>query len=113
MKWMDEGVFTSFMPVMVNGSPSEDFKVLRGLGQGNPLSPFLFSIVVEGLAAVVRRDVSLDMLKGFKVNDEVSYSLLQFVDDTVLVCDGSWSNLWALKSILRGFEMASDLKINT
>lgn len=55
----------------------------------------------------------MDILSGFKDNDEVSYRLLDFVDDTFLVCDGSWSNLWALKSILKGFEMVSNLKINT
>ncbi|CAL5187766.1 unnamed protein product [Lathyrus oleraceus] len=55
------------MYVLVNESPTEYFKVLRGLRQGYPLSPFLFSIVVEGLAAVVRRAANLDVLHGFKL----------------------------------------------
>lgn len=38
---------------------------------------------------------------------------MQFNDDMVLLCDGSSSNLWALKSILRGFEMVFGLKINS
>jgi hypothetical protein len=42
LKWMSACIFESSMSVLVNGSPSEDFKVGRGLCQGNPLSPFLF-----------------------------------------------------------------------
>ena len=37
---------------------------------------------------------------------------VQFGDDTIIIGDGSLSNLWAIKSILRGFEMASGLRIN-
>lgn len=55
LKWMDSAVFTSSISVLVNGSPSEDFQVTKGLRQGDPLSPFLFTIVVEGLAGMVRK----------------------------------------------------------
>lgn len=51
-------------------------------------------------------------LGGFPIDNNISISLLQFADDTVIFCDGTESNLCSIKAILRSFEMASGLKIN-
>ncbi|XP_058726223.1 uncharacterized protein LOC131597549 [Vicia villosa] len=57
ISWMQALVFTSHMSVMVNGSPTKEFKVERGLRQGDPISPFLFVIVAEGLKGLVNKAV--------------------------------------------------------
>ncbi|PNY16161.1 cysteine-rich receptor-like protein kinase, partial [Trifolium pratense] len=59
MKWIRACIFNSSMLVLVNGSPTEDFKVCKGLRQGDPLSPFLFLIVAEGLTGMVKRAVEI------------------------------------------------------
>ncbi|MCI34631.1 LINE-1 reverse transcriptase like [Trifolium medium] len=38
--------------------------------------------------------------------------ILQYADDTLCIGEASVENLWALKAMLRGFEMVSGLKIN-
>jgi len=42
----------------------------------------------------------------------VPTNILQYADDTVFIGEASWENVVVLKSMLRGFEMASGLKIN-
>jgi hypothetical protein len=39
-------------------------------------------------------------------------SILQYADDTLFIGDATVENLWAMKAVLRGFEMASGLKVN-
>jgi hypothetical protein len=39
-------------------------------------------------------------------------SLLQYADDTLCIGEATVDNLWALKAVLRGFEMVSGLKVN-
>jgi len=99
--------------VLVNGSPTEEFKPTRGLRQGDPLAPFLFIVVVEGLAGLVRQANKVSLLSGVKIGrKEVELSILQFTDDALFLCEESHSNVVTMKAILRGFEIASSLKIN-
>ncbi|CAL5191793.1 unnamed protein product [Lathyrus oleraceus] len=112
MKWMEGTVFSSSVSILVNGSPTLEFKTSRGLRQGDPLSPFLFLLVGEGLAGMMRKAVMLGLFNGFAVSEDIHFEMLQFADDTVLVCDGSKENLWCIKTLLRGFELVSGLCIN-
>lgn len=45
--------------MLTNGEHSELFGACRGLRQGDPLSPYLFILLVEGLGSLIRRDVDL------------------------------------------------------
>lgn len=53
--------------------------------------------------------MNLGHFSGFKVNGYVQFELLQLTNDMVVICDGKWENLWSLKSILRGFQLVSQL----
>ncbi|XP_058747167.1 uncharacterized protein LOC131620174 [Vicia villosa] len=88
MKWMEALIFTSTMSVLVNGSPTKKFEVGRGLSQGDPISPFLFVIVPEGLKLLVNKTVS-NGDSGCNVNGRCFVDVLQFADDTLMVGDGT------------------------
>jgi hypothetical protein len=112
-RWIRACVFCGSMSVLVNGSPTEEINIQRGLKQGDPLAPFLFILVAEGLGGLMRRAVELQRFTGFQVGSGgVMVSHLQYADDTLCIGEATEENLWVLKSILRGFEMVSGLKVN-
>jgi hypothetical protein len=108
--WIRACVFTGSMSILVNGSPTEEINIQRGLKQGDPLAPFLFLLVAEGLEGLMKKAVELNR---FKVgNRGVVVSHLQYADDTLCLGEATLENLWTLKAILRGFELVSGLKVN-
>jgi len=111
--WIKGCLVSASVSVLVNGSPTEEFKPSRGLRQGDPLAPFLFLVVVEGLAGLVRQAVKANLYTGLLIGrKEVELCMLQFADDTLFFCQDALNNVITLKAILRGFEIASGLKIN-
>ncbi|CAJ2637312.1 unnamed protein product [Trifolium pratense] len=84
----------------------------KGLRQGDPMSPFLFLIVVEGLSGLMNKAVGSGSFHGYKVNNNLMFHTLQFADDTIIVGEGKWDNLWTIKTVLRSFELVSGLKVN-
>ncbi|XP_068474695.1 uncharacterized protein [Phaseolus vulgaris] len=72
IKWVTGCLKSSSNSVLVNGSPTEEFKPSRGLRQGDPLAPFLFLVVAEGLAGLVRQASKQKMLTGVKVGRDIA-----------------------------------------
>ena len=113
-KWIKECVSAATASVLVNGSPTYEFSLERGLRQGDPLSSFLFLLVAEGLNIMMSAMVNANLFEGFVVGTThpLVVSHLQFVDDTLLLGTKSWANNRALRAVLLLFEEMSGLKVN-
>lgn len=91
VSWMRTCVSSTKIFVLVNGSPTSEFCPQRGLRQGDPLLPFLFNIVAEGLNILLSRAKELGFIKGAEVGrNGAVVSHLQFTDDTILFCEADW-----------------------
>jgi len=82
----------------------------RGFWQGDPLSSFLFLLVAEGLNVMMRSLETIGLFSGYQVgrNNGVSISHLQFADDTLLLGENSWPNVWSMREMLIIFEQFLD-----
>lgn len=53
INWIKACLDSSTILVLVYGIPTQEFKPIRGLRQGNSLATFLFLIMTEGLNGIV------------------------------------------------------------
>ncbi|GKF32307.1 RNA-directed DNA polymerase, eukaryota, partial [Tanacetum coccineum] len=98
--------------ILVNGSPTSEFKFHKGLKQGDPLSPFLFILVMESLHLSFNNILSAGLFKGIRINGSLTLSHLFYADDAVFI--GKWdkANFITIVHVLKYFFLASRLKIN-
>ena len=71
--------------ILVNGSPAGFFRNLRGLRQGDPLSPYLFVIGMEAFSRLLKHVVDGNYLSGSKIAERVGLSQLFVTCYTLMI----------------------------
>lgn len=94
--------------VIQSGYISTFFSVNRGCRQGDPLSPYLFIICAEFLAAKIRKNKAI---KGITINN-TEFLISQYADDTSIILDGTEQSLNQTLSELERFSRISGLNVN-
>nr|GEZ82569.1 hypothetical protein [Tanacetum cinerariifolium] len=111
--WISGCLHNARSSILVNGSPKKEFELFKGLQQGDPLSPFLFILAMEGLHSLTCKAEELGLFKGsFIGHDNTSISHLKYADDVIVFGEWSWVNTQNLSSMLRCFFLISGQKIN-
>jgi hypothetical protein len=99
--------------IKVNNDIRNYFQTLKGLCQGDPLSPMLFNIVADMLAIIISREKEDGQVGGLIPHlVEGWVSILQYADDTILFMEHDIDKAVNMKLILCLFEQLSGLKIN-
>lgn len=90
-----------------------EFKLEKGLRQGDPLSPFLYLLAAEGLSISMTRVADHGLFDGAELgNNRIKIPLLQYADDIIFVGVATVENAITMRRILRNFELVSGLKVN-
>ncbi|GJX23656.1 putative RNA-directed DNA polymerase, eukaryota, reverse transcriptase zinc-binding domain protein [Tanacetum coccineum] len=112
-KWIRASLYSARASILINGSPTIEFRLQRGLRQGDPLSLFLFIIAMEGFHVAMEDAIALNFFQGLKIgNDELSISHLLYADDVLFMGEWSSMNTHNLLIILHYFYVSSRFKIN-
>ncbi|GKB62258.1 RNA-directed DNA polymerase, eukaryota, reverse transcriptase zinc-binding domain protein [Tanacetum coccineum] len=111
--WITAYLSSSRASVLVNVSPTLEFSIKRGLRQGDPLSPFLFILVMEGLHNALSIIVSSVLIRGVTFGSpEVTISHLFYGDDVIITTEWNANDLDNILRVLQVFYLALGLKIN-
>jgi hypothetical protein len=109
-------VSTVIFSILVNGAPTGFFQSSRGIRQGDPLSPLLFVVVMEGLSRMLNESMLQSLLSGFSVgirdNEALVVNHLLFVDDTLIFYGAQAGHVQNLRCTFLCFEAVIGLRIN-
>ncbi|GJT35075.1 RNA-directed DNA polymerase, eukaryota, reverse transcriptase zinc-binding domain protein [Tanacetum coccineum] len=99
--------------ILVNGSPTSEFAINHGLRQGDPLSPFLFILIMEGLHNAFTDAVGNGLISGININNSsINIPHLFFADDVIITTGWNARDLENIIRVLHVFYLVSGLKIN-
>ncbi|GLT80127.1 hypothetical protein SLA2020_515820 [Shorea laevis] len=106
-------VTTLQLSILWNGEELPYFTPQRGLRQGDPLSPYLFIMVMEKLSHMILSRVQQRLWKPFQISrGGFALSHLFFADDLMLFCEASHSQVDVVMDCLTEFSNRSGLDIN-
>ncbi|CAM8956535.1 unnamed protein product [Rhodiola kirilowii] len=106
-------VSTVSYELSINGQIGNRFYPLRGLRQGDPLSPYLYIICTEWLTRSLQRATELRAISGIKVSRRAPViSHLCFADDCIIYFKVTDQAVQHLKNLLSTYEQISGQQIN-
>ncbi|XP_022024390.1 uncharacterized protein LOC110924702 [Helianthus annuus] len=108
--WIMLCVSTTSYSVCVNGEVHGFFKGSRGLRQGDPVSPYLFTLVMEVLTAILQHTVRID--NSFKFHNKCERQQivnLCFADDLFIFAKGEIASARCIMKALDSFSKMSGL----
>ncbi|XP_071716678.1 uncharacterized protein [Rutidosis leptorrhynchoides] len=111
VEWLMACVSTPSFMISVNGDFHGYFKGQRGLRQGDPLSPYLFTMVMEILTLCVKRNIREDgNFIYYPQCAKMELTHLCFADDLLMFCKSDKHFVHLLKKALDEFGDYSGLK---
>ncbi|XP_074304878.1 uncharacterized protein LOC141639720 [Silene latifolia] len=112
VKWIMECVSTPWFTISLNGSTFGYFQGKRGIRQGDPMSPLLFTIGMEYLSRVLNDVTSRLDFNYHPLCRPLHLTHLCFADDLFMFCRGDRGSITIILRIFATFSAASGLAMN-
>ncbi|XP_010523549.1 PREDICTED: uncharacterized protein LOC104801863 [Tarenaya hassleriana] len=112
ISWISTCITTPKFSVAINGELTGYFKGRKGLRQGDPLSLYLFIMMMEVLSRLLDRSAVEGTLKPHDKCENPLIIHLSFADDIMIFSHGERSSLREIRSIMKTFSEISGLHIN-
>ncbi|GJT51266.1 RNA-directed DNA polymerase, eukaryota, reverse transcriptase zinc-binding domain protein [Tanacetum coccineum] len=113
IQWIMVCITSPKFTIYVNGERVGHFKSGRGLRQGDPISPYLFTLVMEVLNIFLKDEIAKE--RNFKYHfgcKKLKITHLCFVDNLLMLCHGDASSILTIKRALEKFSKVSGLHPN-
>lgn len=108
ISWIKILYFSPLAAVRTNSTLSPFFSLRRGTRQGCPLSPLLFAVAIEPLAAAIRSETGIKGIQRGTIEHKVSL----YADDMLLYISDPLISIPKTIDLLNAFGRISGYKIN-
>nr|GEY07351.1 hypothetical protein [Tanacetum cinerariifolium] len=113
VEWIMTCVSSASFTIGINGERHGFLRSRRGLRQGDPISPYLFTIVMEVFSLILARKVERsNVFKSYKGCRELKMTHLSFAYDLFVFCHGDVNSIYVIKDALLEFSKVSGLLPN-
>ncbi|XP_074305021.1 uncharacterized protein LOC141639953, partial [Silene latifolia] len=113
VEWIMQCVTTTSFSVVLNGQTYGFFAGQRGLRQGDPLSPLLFTVCMEYLSRLMAEARGFPGFKFHPLCRGIKLTHLMFADDLLLFCKGDIKSVTIMLEVFHCFSNASGLTISS
>lgn len=108
IKWIQLLYSSPQASVITNRIRSQNFPLSRGTRQGCPLSPLLFTLVIEPLALALKSTPSIRGIRRWGLESKLSL----YADDLLLYLSDPLNSINTVISVLQNFGQISGYKLN-
>lgn len=111
-KWIMSCISTVRYSILINGELHGNFYEKKGLRQGDPMSPYLFTLVMEYLSRMLAKMAMNSEFWYHPRCKELNLTHLTYADDLLIFCKGNVKSALLIKECLEEFSVQSGLHIN-
>lgn len=110
VNWIMTCTTSTSFSICINGEVCGFFKGGRGLRQGDPISPYLFTLVMEVFNMIMMKNIGEAQKYKYHYGcKEMKLTHLCFADDLLVLCNGDKESLAVVKKTLDDFSSVSGL----
>ncbi|XP_074297251.1 uncharacterized protein LOC141627956 [Silene latifolia] len=111
--WFMNCITTTSYSIVLNGQSHGFLPGKRGLRQGDPISPLLFTLCMEYLSRLLKAAYEYPGFKYHPLCKSLKLSHLMFADDLLLFCRGDIKSVMTFMEAFNCFSGASGLQISS
>ncbi|KAF3645514.1 hypothetical protein FXO38_19607 [Capsicum annuum] len=112
VEWIYQCISTVLYSILLNGCPSVPFPTKKRLRQGDPLSPYLFVLIMEYLSRLLKKLRGIPNFNYHPKCERLQIIQLSFADDLLLFSRGDALSVRLLYGVFMEFSQISGLVAN-